>query len=148
MGITTQPIMPSTSDVELSRAEALRYAILLDWGVRLGMLALSISFVAYLLGGLSPHVPLDQLPGLWNLPLKDYLQRTGTPTGWGWLAMVTAGDLSNLMGISLLTGCVVPPLMGLIPLYLQRRDFAYAGICTAIIVVIVLAASGILTGGH
>lgn len=146
--MTSRLSLLSTPHTELSRAEASRYAILLDWGTRFGMLALSISFAAYLFGWLQPHVPLDQLPSLWNLPLKDYLQRTGTPTGWSWLAMATTGDLSNLIGISLLTSCALPPLLGLIPLYLKRRDFVYAGICAAIIVVIVLAASGILAGGH
>ena len=130
------------------QAEALRYAFFLDWGSRLGVLALFISFSAYVFGFLTPHVPLDQLPGVWNLPVASYLQRTATPTGWGWLALAHTGDLSNLIGIALLAGCSLPPLLALIPLYLQRRDYIYTGICTVIVLVLVLAASGLLTGGH
>lgn len=130
------------------QAEAARYALLLDWGARAGVAALLLSFAAYLFGVLTPHVPLQQLPSLWNLPVSAYLRRTATPTGWGWLTLVHKGDLSNLIGIALLASCSLPPLLGLILLYLKRRDHVYAGICILIVLVLVLAASGILTGGH
>lgn len=130
------------------QAEASRYAYLLDWGSRIGVLALVFSFAAYVFGVLTPHVPLAQLPSVWNLPVHAYLQHTGTPTAWGWLALAHKGDLSNLIGIALLAGCSLPPLLGLIPLYLKRRDYIYAGLCVLVVTVLVLAASGILTGGH
>jgi len=128
--------------------EALRYARLLDWGARIGVLALVLSFAAYVFGVLPPHVPLEQLPTVWNLPVAAYLHHTGTPTGWGWLSLAHKGDLSGLIGIALLAGCSLPPLLGLIPLYLKRRDYVYAGMCVVVIAVLALAASGVLTGGH
>lgn len=133
---------------EQQQAEALRYAFLLDWGSRVGVLALLLSFAAYVFGILTPHVPLDTLPSLWNLPVNDYLQRTGTPTGWGWLALVHRGDMANLVGIALLAGCSMAPLLGLAWLYAKRHDRVYAVICAVILAVLVLAASGLLTGGH
>ena len=138
----------SATPTQQQQADASRYAHLLDWGTRVGLVTLVLSFAAYLFGILQPHVPLDQLPTLWNLPVSTYLQRTNTPTGWGWLALANKGDLVNHIGISLLMGCSVPALLGLIPPYLKRRDYAYAGICSLIVMVLVLAASGILTGGH
>ena len=128
--------------------EALRYAFLLDWGARLGLLTLVLSFTAYVFGLLAPHVPLEQLPQVWNLPVATYLEHTGAPTGWGWLALAHKGDFSGLIGISMLAGCSLPPLLGLIPLYLKQRDVVYAAICALVMAVLVLAASGILTGGH
>ena len=130
------------------QVEAQRYAHLLDWGARIGVLALVLSFAAYVFGVLPPHVPLEQLPSVWNLPVGAYLQQTATPTGWGWLALAHKGDLSGLIGISILAGCSLPPLLGLIPLFLRRRDFAYAGICALIVAVLLLAASGLLDVGH
>ncbi len=137
-----------TTDSAQQQAEAARYAGLLEWGTRLGVLALLLSFSAYLFGFLAPHVPVQQLPEVWNLPLASYLERTHTPRGWNWLALAGTGDMLNLVGIVLLIAASLPPLLGLIPLYLQRRDFAYASICSAVLAVLVLAASGILTGGH
>ncbi|MDO8341067.1 MAG: hypothetical protein Q7T59_03770 [Candidatus Woesebacteria bacterium] len=128
--------------------EALRYARLLDWGARIGVLTLVLSFAAYVSGVLPPHVPPEQLPSVWNLPVGAYLQQTATPTGWGWLALAHKGDLSGLIGISILAGCSLPPLLGLIPLYVKRRDYVYAAICGMVGGVLVLAASGLLTGGH
>lgn len=139
---------PDAAQIQRQQAEADRYARLLHWGTRVGEPLLVLGFVAYLLGVVKPHVPLEQLPSVWNLPLAAYLQRTATPTGWGWLALAYEGDLSNLIGIALLAGCSMLPLMGLIPLYLSRRDYAYAGICVLVLLVLVLAASGLLTGGH
>lgn len=137
-----------TTHARDQQAEAARYAWLLDWGSRIGVLALVLSFTAYVFGVLTPHVPLERLSSVWNLPVAAYLQQTGTPTGWGWLALSDKGDLSNLIGITLLAGCSLPPLLGLIPLYLQRRDYVYAGICALIAAVLLLAASGLLTAGH
>ncbi len=135
-------------NIQLQKAEAARYALLLDWGTRVGLVVLLLGFTAYVLGFSTPLVSLEQLPQLWNQPVAVYLQKTGTPTGWGWFAMMGKGDMFNLFGIAILAGCSLPPLLGLIPLYLKRRDYAYAGICAAIMLVLILAASGILSGGH
>jgi hypothetical protein len=138
----------SQENTQLQKLEAARYALLLDWGTRVGLVALVLGFAAYVFGLITPLVSLDQLPQLWNKPVAVYLKATGTPTGWGWLALAGKGDMLNLVGIAILAGCSLPPLLGLIPLYLKRRDYAYAAICAAIMLVLVLAASGILSGGH
>ena len=130
------------------RDEASRYALLLDWSTRLGVLALLLGFAAYVFGILTPYVPLDQLPGLWSLPVNEYSRRTTTPMGWGWLPLAYHGDLSNLIGIALLAGSSMAPLFGLMLLYAKRKDYAYAVICAVILIVLLLAASGLLTGGH
>jgi hypothetical protein len=61
---------------------------------------------------------------------------------------VHKGDLLNLVGITLLAGCSLPPLLGSAWLYLKQRDWAMATICLLVVAVIVLAASGVLAGGH
>ena len=37
--------------------------------------------------------------------------------------------MSNLVGIALLAGCSIAPLLGLMLLYLKRKDTVYAVIC-------------------
>ncbi|MFO1218363.1 MAG: hypothetical protein U1E89_08345 [Burkholderiaceae bacterium] len=128
--------------------EQLRYATLLERGTRLGLAVLVLSFAAYASGLLQPFVPLDRLPELWGLPVGQYLQQTHTPTGWGWIALVTHGDIAGLSGIVILTGCSVACLLALVPLYLRRGDKAFALLCVVEVAVIVLAASGVLAGGH
>jgi hypothetical protein len=124
------------------------YAALLDWGARIGFLLLVASFTVYLLGWRAPHVPVEQLPGLWGQPAAVYLQLTATPTGWGWLGLAHKADLANFLGIALLAACSLPPLLAVIPLYLKQRDRTFAVICALEVAVILLAASGVLTAGH
>jgi len=71
--------------------QQLRYALLLDWGGRIGLVVLVLSFAAYVLGLAEAHVPVQRLPELWQHPVARYLELTQTPTGWGWLALVRRG---------------------------------------------------------
>jgi hypothetical protein len=128
--------------------EQLRYARLLDAGARLGMVVLVASFVLYTFGWLPPEVSLERLPALWSLPVGEYLTQTGVATGWGWLDRVAHGDVAGLLGIAILAAASVPCLLAMLPLALGRGDRPLAAMCVLQVVVIVLAASGWLTGVH
>ncbi len=132
----------------IQSAEQLRYATLLDWGTRIGLVVLVASFVAYAGGWLEPQVPLQRLPELWSQPVGAFLAQTQMPTGWGWLALVTKGDMVGLLGIAILAGCSVLCLLALVPHYWLRGDKAYVALCLAEAAVVVLAASGLVSGGH
>lgn len=136
------------SPQEAQPAEQERYARLLDWGTRVGLLLLVASFVAYVSGLLPGVVPVDRLPELWALPVAQFQARTHMPGGWGWLALLGHGDVLGLLGIALLAGVSIPCLLALVPLYAQRGDKAYVAICLLEVAVVALAASGLLSGGH
>jgi hypothetical protein len=125
-----------------------RYARLLAWGTRAGLILLIVSFTAYLFGVLTPHVPLERLPQVWNLPVAAYHEVTHTPKEFDWTAFLRHGDRINMIGIAVLAGCSLLPLLALIPMFLRRRDIFYAIICALEVVVLLLAASGVLTSGH
>ena len=139
---------PPTAPVPEQPPEQRRYAALLDWGTRIGLAVLVLSFAAYVSGTLDAHVHPQRLPELWGLSLTHYLERTASPTGWSWLGLLHLGDMAGVLGIALLASCSVPCLLALVPAYLARRDKAFALICVAEVAVIALAASGWLTGGH
>lgn len=129
--------------------EQQRYATLLSWGSRSGLALLVVSFLAYVFGLMPVHVPLEQLPNLWNLPVDDYLKQTGTPTGWNWLTMIDQGDFASLVGIAWLSGCSLICLLAIIPIYARRKDKIFVILCVFALAVQLLAASGMLrTGGH
>lgn len=131
------------------QADAQRYALLLGWGSRVGLVLLVLSFTAYVTGLLTPHVPLDRLPSLWNLPVDSYHALTHTPEIFDWMALIRHGDRINMIGIAVLAGCSLPPLLALIPLFLkQRNGIIYAVICALEVAVLLLAASGVLSAGH
>jgi hypothetical protein len=134
--------LPPASDIHQ------RYASLLNWGTRAGLVMLILSFAAYAFGLLTPHVPVERLPSLWNLPAATYHELTHTPKEFDLIAMIKHGDRINMIGIAVLAGCSLPPLLALIPLFLRRRDIFYAIMCALEVVVLLLAASGVLTSGH
>jgi len=140
--------MNATSKPVVQPPEPLRYARWLDWGTRLGLVVLVLSFAAYVLGLVDSHVPVSRLPEVWGHPVGRYLALTDSPTGWGWLALIHRGDIASLAGIAILAGCSLLCLLSLVPLYLRRGDKAYAWLCLAQVAVLLLAASGVLTAGH
>ncbi len=126
----------------------LRYARLLDWGTRIGLAALVISFVVYNAGVLPSQVPRHRLPELWDQPVARYLELTGAPTGWQWITMLQHGDVLGFVGIAVLAGCSGVCLLSLLPLYRRRGDRAYLGLCLAQMAVLLVAAAGVFGGGH
>lgn len=136
-------------DTPAAQPEALRYATLLEWGTRAGLLLLVLSFAAYVSGWYVPHVPLERLPSLWGLPVNAFHEAARTPQSWDWELIVMHGDHANMVGIGVLAACSLPPLLALVPLFLkQRNGVVYAAICALEVLVILLAASGVLSAGH
>lgn len=128
--------------------EQLRYARWMEWGTRLGLALLVALFAVYAFGGLPAQVPPEQLSALWGRPVGEYLRATGAPAGWAWLGLLHQGDVANLLGIAVLAGCSVLCLLALLPLALRRGDRLLAALCLAEALVVVLAASGVIGGGH
>ncbi len=124
------------------------YARWLGWGTRIGLAVLVVSFALYVSGLLPSAVPPERLPQLWGLPVAQYLQQSGAATGWGWVPQIGRGDVTALLGIVMLASCSVPALLALLPGALQRSDRLFAALCLAEVLVIVLAATGWLAGGH
>lgn len=129
-------------------AEQRRYAHWLDGFTRIGATLLVAGFAAYLFGWLPAHVPREDLPGLLSLSLADYLAATGTPTGWGWLALVTHGEFASLVGIALLAGGSIACLAVVIPLFARRGDWIYVALCLLEILTLAASASGVFVGTH
>jgi hypothetical protein len=138
----TKPERPAVAE------EQLRYARVLEWGARIGLAFAVGAFALYASGVLPGHVPLDQLPNLWSLPLAEYLARSATPIGWQWLRLAMHGDFASLVGIALLATASVACLAAVIPIYRRRSDRVYVALCILAIAVLALAASGVFVVRH
>ena len=129
-------------DHGVQSAPQLRYARLLEWGTWVGLVVLVGSFVAMVAGWLPAHVSTEQLPQLWAQPVGDYLAQTGSPQGWGWLALLQHGDMLGLAGIGILAGCSAVALLALVPMYLAGGDRAFLFLTLLQVAVLLAAASG------
>lgn len=127
--------------------EQIAYAKLLDKGMKLGLLMLVISFTIYVSGIFTPHVPVNDLPTYWSMPVKDYLKATNIHAGWAWLGMIGKGDFLNFIGIAFLSAVTIFCYIRIIPILFRKKDTVYAFLAIIEVLVLVLAASGILKGG-
>ncbi len=129
--------------------EQIAYAKVLDLGMKLGLVALVISFGIYVLGIFDPYVPLQDLPKYWKLPVHEYLKQANIHQGWSWLHLLNKGDFLNFVGIAFLSGVSIICYLAIIPSLFRKKDTIYALLAIAEVLVLVLAASGVLkAGGH
>lgn len=138
----------ANNEKQYATEEQLAYAGWLDIGMKAGLGLLVVTFLIYLTGLFTPHVPLQDLPGLWTLSASEYQKATGAPTGWGWLAMLGRGDYLNFIGIAILSLVTVFCYLRILPILLRNKNTPFVVIAVLEVLVLVLAASGILAAGH
>ena len=137
------------SDKTKATEEQMAYAGVLNIGMWLGLAILVITFFIYLSGVLPSFVPIDDLPKYWTMRVHDFNHELHAPTGWGWTALVGKGDYLNFVGIAMLSGLTILCYIVILPILIRKKDTAYVVIAIVEILVLSLAASGLLkVGGH
>jgi len=125
------------------------YAEILFYGAWGGIAIMCITFIIYLSGIMKPYVPIDTVQNLWHLPSKEFIKILNIPEGWGWVHLLGKGDFLNFLGIALLGLLTIVAYLTLVFAYFKKGDKIYATIAVVEILVLLLAASGILgSGGH
>jgi hypothetical protein len=142
--------MNQINDDELKpRPEQVRYANILFLGAWIGIFLMIITYIIYLGGILSPHVDPILIVQNWDKGIDEYLHITNSPHGWSWLSLLSRGDYANFIGLTLLAVLTIFCYFFLIVGYGKRKDWPYLFICILEVLVLALAASGILgSGGH
>ena len=129
--------------------EQIIYANLLLMGMVAGLVIMFITYIVYLTGLLPPQVGLDVISANWGKGIHEYLELTHSPNGWGWIPLLGKGDFLNFIGFALLGLMTIVCYVVLVKGYLRKKDWIFAAISVLEIVVLALAASGILgSGGH
>jgi len=128
--------------------EQIVYANILYYGGIVGIIFMAITFAIYVSGNLPAYVAPSELPELWIHDTHEYLEQTGIPTGWGWIGLVTYGDILNLVALAFLGVITIVCYIAVIPILVRKRDFIYVIFAVAEVVILLLAASGLLQAGH
>ena len=150
--------VPEGLDHELAQAseEQMLYARILAVGMYIGLGILLVTFALYLTGAIPPAVPIQELPNYWTLSAHEYLEainheflhRDSIVVGWGWIAVLNTGDYLNFIGIALLALVTIVCYLGILPTLFRKKDWVYGAIAVLEILVLALAASGIVSAGH
>ncbi len=129
--------------------EQVKYANILFYGAWLGIFMMMITYLVYITGILDVHVPLQKVITNWHTGIHDYLPATNSPTGWDWAGLLGKGDFLNFIPIAWLALLTILCYFTLMPGYLKRKDYTYLFIAITEVVVLAVAASGLLgSGGH
>ena len=129
--------------------EQIIYANLLIIGVWAGIFLLVATYAIYLTGILPSHVELSIIPTIWGKGVSEYLEITHSPHGWGWVSLLTKGDFLNYIGLALLALMTIVCYLVLVRGYIRQKNWIFTVIALLEIVVLSLAASGLLgSGGH
>lgn len=123
------------------------YANILFYGCWLGLAIMFATYLLYISGLVTPHVPLAELPQYWSRPVSHYLENAGAPRGWGWLSLLGSGDFLNFLGIVLLAGLSIVCYIRIIPTLYRKGDRIMGHIAAAEVIVLLLAASGLVGSG-
>jgi hypothetical protein len=128
--------------------EQLAYADVLEIGLSIGRYFLAATFILYVCGITAPKVPLSELTANWSLPAEQYSRLVGVGPGWGWIKLVHYGDYMNFLGIAFLASVTAACYLRLLPISLRSKDHSFSAILLLEILVLFLAASGLLAVGH
>ena len=128
--------------------EQLIYASILEKGMLVGLVILFITFIIYAFGIMKPYIPLDQISQYWSMNVHDYLQHAKIKGGWSWVRMLGYGDFLNFIGIAILAGVTILCYAAIVPILCRTKDWLYALFAVLEILILGLAASGLLAVGH
>jgi hypothetical protein len=128
--------------------EQLRYASILEKGMLFGLLILLVTFAVYVFGIMGPYIQPDKMPEYWKLNVHDYLDKAHIEPGWAWLGMLKYGDFINFIGITILAGVTIICYLAIFPVLWQNNDKLYAFFALLEVLILSMAASGILAVGH
>ncbi|MBS3808657.1 MAG: hypothetical protein KGY38_00685 [Desulfobacterales bacterium] len=124
------------------------YAEMLEKGMYVGLLLLLLTFLLYATGIVDPYIPLDKIAEYWHQSSTDYLHKAGIPDGWGWVGFLGYGDFLNFIPIAILAAVTIFSYLTIIPILLRQNDKVYATLAGIEVLILILAASGLLKGGH
>ncbi|MDP2756901.1 MAG: DUF1634 domain-containing protein [Desulfurivibrionaceae bacterium] len=135
--------------------EQVLYAAILEKGMYTGLALMVITFALYVFGIVPSVVPLSEISIYWSTPVHDYLVAINTnflhweqlPTGWSWMKLLGYGDFLNFLPIAILSGITIVCYMVITPGLFARKDKAMAFMALAEVVILTLAASGLLSVG-
>lgn len=127
--------------------EQLEYATILQKVGLGGLGILIVSFIVYVFEVLPTTIPINEIPRLWGLRVDEFIEKTGMPTGWHWVPLLHNGDMVSFLGIVILAAASLICFLAILPTFIKKKDTPFVVNVAIQIIILLLAASGIISGG-
>jgi hypothetical protein len=115
----------------------------------IGLGLLAVTFLIYASGLVDPMISKDDISKYWVLPVSEYLEQSGMEAGWAWLGNINYSDMLNFIPIAFLSLLTIVCYLSILPQLIKKKDTAYIIIVILEVLVLSVAASGLLgSGGH
>jgi hypothetical protein len=154
--------------------EQLVYSKLLGACMKVGLVAIVLSFTIYMAGIMPPKLDINDVVGSWGdtqiaaatadvagkpsasntgksenkTAYELLLEENGVHHGWDWARLFGYGDFLNMFPIAFLASITIFCYIAIVPIFLRKKDTIYTTLAIIEVVILIGAASGIISGGH
>jgi hypothetical protein len=106
---------------------------------------ITLVFIIYIFEIIDARIPIRELDNHWHKPARELLASNGLRPGWDWLKLLHKSDFINLAGIAFLASVTTMSYLRLLPVLIKEKNKILAVIAVLEILVLVLAASGLIS---
>lgn len=124
------------------------YAAVLHWVSTIGIVFVIAGFAAYVFGLLPATYPIEEIAGSWHLGSAELNHLYPQPTGWSWVSDILWGDVLSFSSIVYLSAATIVCLVAVAGVFISEKNGIYTGIAILQILVLLVAASGLIGSGH
>ena len=111
-----------------------------------GLSLITLGFAVYISEILPSQNSPDEITALWHLSSQEYAVQASHPQGWDWLWDLGDGEIVSLATLVVIPAAIIICLCIMIVVFIKDKDRIYAGMLALQVIILVLAASGILSG--
>jgi hypothetical protein len=126
----------------------LAYAAILAKATTLGIIFIIAGYIVYVFQLLPLSLPIDQVSGNWHLRAAEFHHKVIAPYGWSCFTHPGYGDMLSYMSIIYLGTVTMFCLVAAGIAFLRDKNSIYTFFSFAQLAVLILAAAGIVSGGH
>jgi hypothetical protein len=127
------------------------YARTLDYVAHSVIILMAVGYFLYLTELLPLSVPIETIAGNWHLSAAHLQAKLNLPCGWGCFtspAGLLHGDIFSYISVIFLSLATLICLASAVAVFISEKKHLYSAIATLQVLVLLVAASGIMTGGR
>jgi hypothetical protein len=129
----------------------LAYAKTLDYVAHSVIIVMAVGYLLYLTELLPLTVPIETIAGNWHLSSAHLQAKLNLPCGWECFtspAGLFHGDIASYISVIFLSLATLICLASAVTVFISEKKHLYSAIATLQVIVLLVAASGIMSGGH